>query len=87
VIITDIELGLELIRIDAHQIVLAYCSTSPDDPGCAAAPGPEQLPDTGGTSSDSGSGYWSWVAAIGAALTLASVGGAIWLARRRLRER
>jgi hypothetical protein len=89
VIITDIELGVELIRIDAHQIVLAYCATSPGDPGCEAAPdpGPGQLPDTGGTSSDGGSGYWSWVAAIGAALTLASVGGAIWLARRRLRER
>jgi hypothetical protein len=89
VIITDIELGLELVRIDAHQIVLAYCATSPDDPGCPAAPGPGpgQLPDTGGTSSDGGSGSWLWVAAIAVALTLAGAVGATWLARRRLSER
>ena len=89
VIITDIELGVELIRIDARQIVLAYCATSPDDPGCPAAPGPGpgQLPDTGGTSSDGGSESWSWVAAIAAALALAGAAGATWLARRRLRAR
>ncbi len=88
VVITDIELNQELIVIDAHQIVLAYCAASPSDPGCASVPGPGQLPDTGGTSSDGG-GFSSllWIAAIAAAIALAGASAATWLTRQRRRAR
>jgi hypothetical protein len=36
VVITDIELGQELIQIDAHQIVVDYCTANPSDPACAS---------------------------------------------------
>jgi len=36
VIITDIELGQELIQIDAHQIVVDYCAANAADPACAS---------------------------------------------------
>jgi len=86
--ITDIELGLVLIEIDARQIILAYCAASPSDPGCVSVPGPGQLPDTGGTSSDGG-GFSSllWIAAIAAAVALAGASAATWLARQRRRAR
>ena len=34
--ITDIELGQELIQIDAQQIVVDYCRENEGDPGCAS---------------------------------------------------
>jgi len=36
VVITDIELGQELIQIDAQQIVVDYCRENEGDPGCAS---------------------------------------------------
>lgn len=85
--ITDIELDLELIEIDARQIVLDYCAVSPSDPSCASVPGPGQLPGTGGTPTDVSSSSLLWVAAIAGALALASVSGAVWATRNRLRSR
>ena len=86
VVITDIELNQELIVIDARQIVLAYCAASPSDPGCASVPGPGQLPDTGGTSSDGGPNLL-FMAAIAGAFILAATFGAGGLAYQRRRSR
>ena len=84
--ITDIPLDQELIVIDARQIVLDYCAASPSDPGCASVPGPGQLPDTGGTSSDDGPNSL-FMAAIAGAFILAATFGAGGLAYQRRRSR
>ena len=38
VMITDIELGQQLIEIDARQIVLDYCAANASDPECGSVP-------------------------------------------------
>lgn len=46
VMISDIELGIPLVEIDAHQIVLDYCGENADDPACAdvVVPSPTPVP-------------------------------------------
>jgi len=85
--ITDIELDLGLIEIDARQVVLDYCAGSPGDPGCASVPAPGQLPDTGSAPLDGNLGSLLWVTAIAGALALAGAGSAAWLTRQRRRAR
>lgn len=85
--ITDIELDLGLIEIDARQVVLDYCAGSPDDPGCASVPGAGQLPDTGSAPLDGSSSSLLWVTAIAGALALAGGGSVAWLTYQRRRSR
>jgi len=40
VVITDIELGQELVVVDAQQIVLGYCAANRSDPACDMVPVP-----------------------------------------------
>lgn len=85
--ITDIQLDLVLIEIDAHQIVVDYCAINSDDPSCDAVLTAAQLPDTGGTSPTAGPSYLTWVAAAVGVLAAAGAGGLTWLAYQRRRPR
>jgi hypothetical protein len=84
--ITDLEMDQELISIDARQVVLDYCAATPSDAGCAAIPGPGQLPSAGGAGAESGSGSAVVMGVVASALVAMGVGWVAYAGYQRRRS-